>query len=580
MKIRRLAFPFAIVMMMAGVAGAQTAPDPCAGKPATGACAWQRANLNALTVLPPLTFDWSDGAGGDLSYGGGAFGVSEDGRAVYLSCNNDQNGIAKLALPTTGTRLTVLDSCKGIRLADLRKLHPDQNATKPQIGGVLEQGGRIVVTGFISYDASGSTVASHWMGPDLSNLAGPFAGSVQPGLVKDEMAAVPPEWRQLLGGPAFSTAGYTSIIGRASQRAAVSIFDPATVTANGFPMKMLLGCPSWVAGCNTWTAWGPSTNEFNGAELWGGAFIIPNTRTLVAIEREGTGTVPPGGTVPHEGYGLLTTDITKHGSTVTDAAGVTKNLIYSLSDPAHQGNKAYPYRLVAKLFDLYDLVEVREGRKAPETVKQYATIDLPGSSPSEFVTSGAYNPVTGEYLFLRSVGGGTNTIHRIGGFAAGQAPPPPPPPTPPSGGISVDQTQVPAGTAVTISWNQTGADTAAITPRIGTVTGASGTATDIPQADTTYTLTLGNAGGTVSYTASVAVVQPPPPPPDPCQANPIVITAVSWPGNAEGARQGRFTWSVANDVVTLVEAKFNYPIGGQHSLTITDSRGCTFKYDR
>jgi hypothetical protein len=96
---------------------------------------------------------------------------------------------------------------------------------------------------------------------------------------------------------------------------------------------------------------------------------------------------------------------------------------YSLSDPLNvKGPKGYPYRLVAKLYDLADLVDVRNGHKAPWDIRQYATVDLPGSSAGEHVTSGAYNPVRNEYYLLRFVGGGVNTVHIYRGFPAPSQP--------------------------------------------------------------------------------------------------------------------------------------------------------------
>ncbi len=78
---------------------------------------------------------------------------------------------------------------------------------------------------------------------------------------------------------------------------------------------------------------------------------------------------------------------------------------YSLADPFDQkGPKGYPYRLVAKLYDLAELVEVRQGRKQLWDVKLYTTIDFPGSNPSEFVKGGAYNRVRNEFYLSRGTG--------------------------------------------------------------------------------------------------------------------------------------------------------------------------------
>jgi hypothetical protein len=48
------------------------------------------------------------------------------------------------------------------------------------LGGILELNGRITVTGYISYDASGGTTASHWHGASLTSLQGRSAAPSRP----------------------------------------------------------------------------------------------------------------------------------------------------------------------------------------------------------------------------------------------------------------------------------------------------------------------------------------------------------------------------------------------------------------
>jgi hypothetical protein len=233
------------------------------------------------------------------------------------------------------------------------------------------------------------------------------------------MAVIPQEWRALLGGPALTSLYLKSIVSRSSYGFTASVFDPATVTANGFPMTMLVGCRHNDPGCNTYQNDGAGKDNYQGAELSGGFFIAPGTRTLVAIEREASGPAC---------YGYSTTNQAQHGQ---DHPGPDDaRWCYSLSDPADKGPKGYPYKLVAKLYDLNDLADVKAGTKQPWTIRQYATVDMPGSSASEFVQSGAFNPVTGDYYLVRGTGGGVNTIHVYRGFPKSGAPVPPPPPPP------------------------------------------------------------------------------------------------------------------------------------------------------
>jgi hypothetical protein len=403
------------------------------------------ANLQVGTFSIPF----ADGAGNDISYGGSAVGVSEDGRFLYVSChpNRPVRGIAKIEIPAAGGIGRVVAPCQGPTLTDLIKILPGADGGQALLGGVLEQGGRTVVTGFWTYDANDKALASHWSGPSLTQLAGPFKSTVSTGLVKDHMTPIPPEWRGLLGGSALSTAGYTSIIGRASYGASVSAFNPADVTRDGFPMTLLLGCPRLIPGTNTvldqcQSRYGaPTSDDFNGPELSGGAFIVPGTRTLVAIERESSG--------PYC-YGYTTRDPSLAGTPWPTAANPDPTNVpwcYSLSDPMDEkGPKGYPYRLVAKLYDLAELVDVKQGRKQPWDIRQYATVDLPGSSPGEFITSGAYNPVRGEYYLVRGLGGTGNTA-TIYVYQVGQGVVSPGTPTPYNFRASV------SGSTVAMSWD-------------------------------------------------------------------------------------------------------------------------------
>jgi hypothetical protein len=522
------------------------------------------ADLSTVKALGSFSFDWPDGAGGDLSFGGGALGVSEDGKILYWSCVQDDRGIAKLEIPALGARAKVVQPCsQTLRRADLAKVHPDPDAFRPMLGGVHEKSGRVTATSYISYDASNGTTSSHWGGSALATVTGPFAGTVSPGLVGGPMAPIPTEWQPLLGGPALTSLYLRSIVSRSSYGFTASVFDPADVGVKSpIPMTMVVGCRHTDPGCNTYQNDAAGKDNYQGAELSAGFFIIPGTRTLAAIEREASGP---------SCYGYTTRDPKMHG---LDHPGPDDaRWCYSLSDNlVDKGPKGYPYRLVAKLYDLTDLVAVKEGGKQPWEIRQYATVDMPGSSASEFVQSGAFNPVTGEYYLVRSTGGGVNTVFVYGGFAKGGAPPPPVDcdgtwsawarvagsetacvnstrnyieeraftvTTPASGGglacpVSPEQrvlpeacqspsptvtlTATPAsierGQSTQICWSSTNANTMVLTPGGDNLTPVDGgCVAKSPTADTTYTATAVGDGGQATHSASVQVTDPPPPPP-------------------------------------------------------------------
>jgi hypothetical protein len=363
-----------------------------------------RADLSGVRIIGTTTYDWSDGAGGDISYGAEATGFSADGRFLYVSCVFDNNGFAKLELPPTlnGGLMRVVEPCKGPNKAYIAQIHPDPSATTPTLGGIVEYNGEVCVSMFISYDASKQTRASHSCGPTLTSLRGPFAGTVAPGLVKSGMFVVPPEWRQLFGGPVVATAGYTSIISRGSYGLAVTSFDPAAVTANNFPMRNLIGCPDDIVSCRTY-GFPASDFIYNGSELEGGVFIVPGTRTLISVEREGAGPTC---------YGYATSIQADHGKPYLDAV-----YCYSLSDPPNEkGPKSYPYKLVAKQYDMNDI-----GTKSPWDIRPYAVTTLPGSHDKINIKSGAWDPVNQRLALFLTSRGGVNEVTFLGGFSA--APP-------------------------------------------------------------------------------------------------------------------------------------------------------------
>lgn len=501
----------------------------------------------APTLGPVYTYDWDDTAGGDVSYGGSALGISEDGQYLYIACNvvNAKRGIAKFRIPTDGTtRLQVVDGCKGPTAMDIMKIHPDPAAYSPQIGGILEQGGRVVVAGVITYDAGGSTAKSHWMGPDLAHLAGPFAGTTAPGLVKGGMGVIPAEWRSLLGGSAFAVSGYDSIASRQSYVPSFTAFNPADITRDGFPMTTLAACRHNDPGCNTYQFWGPATTSYEGSELEGGAFIMPGTRTLIHIEREGLGTPAPGTTSPNMcAYGYATRDPSLHGQQEPGPDNALWS--YSLSDPLNEkGPKCWPYRLVAKQTDLLDLLAVKAGTKKDYEVRPYAQTVLPSgiaNPDNQKLLAGAFDPNTGRLYMVYDAVGGVNQIHTLD-FGTTSTPPPPPPPVEICGNGIDDNGD-----------GQVDEGCAPPPPPPVEVCG------DGIDNDNDGQIDEGCA---------------PPPPVDPCVAAPLVASVTSWPGSAEGGRSGGWSWSVAGSVETLIKATWTYSAGRAVTLDLTDSRGC------
>ncbi|MGE0815975.1 MAG: hypothetical protein AB7O28_06155 [Vicinamibacterales bacterium] len=401
------------------------APDPCAGR-TSGPCLYPRFDSSGLASAGKFTISILDQNGAMIGYGGAAVGVSEDGRYLYVSCHHEATGatargmIATFQIPQIGGASTLVQPCRGLPGSELTKIDGGAGGYFPLLGSVIQTpDSGVLVGGFITYDAVGSLPRrTWWRGYDVAHLSGPFEGSVRNGLVKGQTGRIPPEWQSMLGGDLFAGAGYSSIVSRASYGAAFTAFWAKDATSDGFPMQFLLGCPerdpvtnAYLAKCSS--RWGSPQSPiyYNGAEQSGGAFIVPGTRTLAVIEREADGPTC---------YGYATRNPADHGKPYLDAV-----YCYSLSDPLDQkGPMGYPYRLVAKMFDLADLVAVKQGLKKPWDVDPYDVVTLPGSSSGEMIGytgGGVFNPVRGEYYLTRELypGAGSRAdVTVIRGFPA------------------------------------------------------------------------------------------------------------------------------------------------------------------
>lgn len=507
---------------------ARAAVDPCAGR-TDGICGTPRWVPSGLSLRGEFSVPGNDRQGNFINYGGGAVAVSEDGNTLYLSCwVNATNTapikgtVAKVAIPAIGALGTLVDDCKGLSQNDLVKMSGDPNAYFPFLSGLLEQGGRLVASGMISYDAANITQRNFWSGASPTTLAanGPWRAAdagfsesapeqVKPGMSRHNIGAIPPALRQYFGGhTAFSTAGYSSIVARSSTSAYAAVFTPGA-TSDRFQARMVVGCPDAIAKCRTYGT-PQSLVTYNGSEQAGGIFVIPGTRTALMPTREALGPTC---------YGYATRNQADHGKPYLDAV-----YCYSLSDPPNQkGPMGFPYRLVGKLYDLADWANVYAGKAKPwDAADPYDVITLPGSSDNfafGYHGTGAWNAVRGEYYLTQELypnGSGGANIKVIGGFPKeGSAPPPPPPPQP-TGTLTASVTTCEAPCSATLTYDFANG-TATLD---GVAVSAPGTLakTYATAGAYTHTLIVTGAAGTTPVTRAVTVTvtaQPPPPPPPP-----------------------------------------------------------------
>lgn len=410
--MQRLILGVLACWLVAVSAGAQT--DPLS-----------RPLLDASTVRGDGSFQLP--AGANLDYGSAAMGVSEDGQALYVSCVFDSAGIAKVRIPAIGGTAALLEKCGGPSKAQLDSIHPTNPGANPaSYGGILEIGGRLIVSAFIAYDADGGASRTYWSGPSIGALAGPYSTSgVTNGFLKGAIVPLPTEWRALLGGyEAMHCDRYSSIIGRGSFTPACSLFHPADVTKDGVPMRLLFACRITNSGCDTYQQNPGRLGRYEGAERLGAYFIAPGTRTLVVIAQDGLGP---------SCYGYATTDKSLQGQEHPGADPA--KWCYSLESTDHnwgKGPKAYPYVLTAWLIDMRHVVEAFQGTRQPWDVRPYAAVPLPGSHDELILWGGAYNPVTNQAYYVTAggrVGSASNqrlTVNVLSGWGMGANQPPPP----------------------------------------------------------------------------------------------------------------------------------------------------------
>ena len=235
-----------------------------------------RVTAADVTYLGAFTLPASDGAGRSLTWGGTALGLSADGKALYYACNG-AGSFARVSIPAIGQVASVLDACKGP--SNLLAVDP----TTPNgvgVGGVLDTGAGLVVTGYSYYDGNEDAAASHWAGASLSALTGPVRVAPSPGWVGGAMGTIPPEWQALAGGKFWTALHSISIINRSSFGETLTVFDQADLTG---PTRTLLGYPP----AHPLAPYSTANPLWNGATRASGMAWVPGTRSVLSFRQHG-----------------------------------------------------------------------------------------------------------------------------------------------------------------------------------------------------------------------------------------------------------------------------------------------------
>lgn len=288
-----------------------------------------------------------------LTYGGWALGLGKDGKSLYWGCHDWHEKLAEISIPSIGGTASIIRRCSPVPGL------PDVDVDQVNLGGTLLWNSRLIVSAYSYYDGNGNATKSHTAGtPEIGGFA-PFqvVGGGAAGRVGGYMGVIPAEWREALGGPAFTGQCCIAVISRSSYGPALSVFNPDDVgRVNPAPATEVLGYTE----AHPLSRHDSTGEQFNGTTQIGGAALIPGTRSIVFFGFQGTGKYC---------YGT--------GEECADPA-----------DPA-KGTHGHPYRRQVWFYDAADLAKVRAGQLKPYEVKPYAIAALPGDGGR-----GARGPLT------------------------------------------------------------------------------------------------------------------------------------------------------------------------------------------
>jgi len=327
-----------------------------------------------------------------LEYGGYALSLGPDGKSLFIGCHDWGDKLARITIPAVGGGASVVEPCTAI---------PNwQNIANAQgrvnglvVGGSLWYQGALLVNGYTFYDNTGGHLATTFKGATIGTLAGPWKLSATwPGMFAGNMAAVPAEWRALVGGPVLAGLCCISTIGRSSFGPAMFSFDPANVGGSN--------ASTWLVGYpEAHKTLGPydSAGEYYGmAMTMGGLGWVPGTRSPFAVVNRPTTYC----------YGEGTTNKALH----QQPNG--KGQIYCW-DPFGDNSNGYhseSYELSLVVYDGNDLAAAKAGTKQPWEVVPTARIVLPGGVLAKELRSATFDPATGR-LYVAMEYGPNPRIH-------------------------------------------------------------------------------------------------------------------------------------------------------------------------
>jgi hypothetical protein len=378
-------------------AATPSAATPSAATPSAATPSAATSGTGALGLLPLLSKDNFKYLGAfklpksakidptysiyNFGFSGGSVAFNPNNNSLFIVGNKAAQYVAEIKIPETISYNTLMDMPQASLIQDLAdptdakldSIDPTpSNGTR--IGGLLVDGGSLLVGAYSFYDADYNQSASHFIRPTNLSAAGQsssaikISASISARWLGGYMTSVPTEWQPSMGGSAITGIAGIPIISNSSAGPAATSFDPAKLGSGG--TYLLLGYPFENQLASQY-----GSNETSQNPIWNatsqarGAVFPASTRSVLFFGRHGLGLYC---------YG--------DGVQCNDPA-----------DPS-KGTHAYPYAYQIWAYDALDLAGVKSGTKNPASLKPYAVwnFDLPfqENNPTKEIGGVAFDPST------------------------------------------------------------------------------------------------------------------------------------------------------------------------------------------
>ena len=323
----------------------------------------------------------------DMNYSQGPIAYAADSHSVFLVGHAHQQAVAEYLVPdiVDSKDITKLKMAKPVQAFNpVLDRMPGGNPEKlNRLGGLAVHDGRLLISAYEYYDAPADNVTTHLVIEDASDLA----GSLVTGPLSFEgrahtsgwMSPVPAEWQAALGGSwiAGSSSG-EPIIGRLSVGPSAFSFYPEDMNSKTGKVSstMLLDFSL------KWRLHEDLTNEFGKNDIW------------THLSRAVYGFIPPGSrsyiTIGYSGG---------HNSSVCYKCVPTGR---KANCPGYCASESNDYDLMYWLWDVQDLVDVRNGDKSPYSVYPYDHGVFKAPFAAQRIGGGSYDPVSNRlYITLQ-----------------------------------------------------------------------------------------------------------------------------------------------------------------------------------